>query len=52
MRNHMAARKILSQNHVEVQGECVGGLTGMTLTMYLAGGRTVVTLPNGEEIQL
>jgi len=52
MRNHMAARKILSQNNMQVAGEYVGGLSGMTLTMYLAGGRTVVKLPNGEETEL
>ncbi|MCL5270775.1 MAG: chemotaxis protein CheD [bacterium] len=49
LRNLTAARKILSKNNVTIQGEYIGGLSGMTLTMYLMEGRIVVKLPNGGE---
>lgn len=52
VRNHLAAKTVLSKNNVQIAGERVGGLAGMNLTLHLATGRAVVTLPNGEESEL
>lgn len=50
--NHLAATNVLSKNNVKVSREYVGGLSGMTLTMHIGTGSAVVTLPNGEKLEL
>ena len=52
MRNHVAAKKILSKNNVEIYSEFVGGLKGVTLTMHMNNGRVIVKTPRGEDIEL
>ena len=52
MRNHLAAKKVLSKNNVEVQGEYIGGLSGMTLLLHIKTGQVTVKLPNGDEMEL
>lgn len=52
LRNHMAAVKVLNQNNVQVQGEYVGGTSGMTMTLHMSTGRVVVTMPSGDEVEI
>jgi chemotaxis protein CheD len=51
-RNYQAALDVLTRNNVRVRSEYVGGLTGMTLTMYLESGRLKVLLPTGKELEI
>jgi chemotaxis protein CheD len=50
--NLMAARDILSQNNVQIQGEYIGGLQGVTLTLNMVSGRIVATTQGGEVIEI
>lgn len=52
LRNHLAARRVLSQNNVKIHGECVGGTAGMALKMEMESGRVTVMSPNGDEVSL
>lgn len=52
LRNHQAARKILTTNNVPISGEHLGGQDGMSLALYMDTGRVVINLSNGEEKEI
>lgn len=51
-RNHLAIRKILFANSIQIHGECVGGATGKTLRLNLTDGTASVKMPGGKEITI
>jgi chemotaxis protein CheD len=50
--NYQVAVRILGKNNVKIDKEYVGGLAGIMLNLHLGTGRTTVSLPGGEEIEL
>jgi chemotaxis protein CheD len=52
LRNQLAARKVLSNNHVSLAGEMVGGHAGMTISLFMESGRMIVKTSCGEELEI